>query len=128
VQIVRILRPVANAPSDARSTVGRLRGLLSTSQLDDLRLTVSELVTNSVLHAGLDETEPIVLTLNVSTSRVRVEVLDPGAGFPPGPRSDGDGHVHGLGIVDRLADRCAIESHEGTRVWAEFRRLPNRAS
>jgi anti-sigma regulatory factor (Ser/Thr protein kinase) len=96
-----------------------LAGAIPSPQLEDLRLVVSELVTNSVVHAGLTRGEPITVSVQVFPHRVRVEVVDYGAGFPHGP-PDPDHRGWGLPIVERLADRWGTECGTETKVWAEF--------
>jgi len=88
--------------------------------LDDLRLVVSELVTNSLRHAGVRVGAPITLRVEVSSNRARVEVMDDGRGFTPAPFVEADGHGWGLSIVDRLADEWGADQIPDARVWAEF--------
>src|SRR5690349_11148546 len=73
----------ATAPSSARALVGGLRERLSDDVLDDLLLVVSEVVTNSVRHAGLGPGDDIGLHLRATRSAVRLEVVDGGPGFEP---------------------------------------------
>ena len=106
----------------ARRAIAGLAGHVGLGTLGDLRLLVSELVTNSVRHAGLDSDDAIALEISVSPKRVRVEVTDLGPGFerrPPEPREDRSGG-YGLFLVDRLADRWGVISDEVTRVWFEI--------
>jgi anti-sigma regulatory factor (Ser/Thr protein kinase) len=106
----------------ARRAIAGLAGHLGIGTLGDLRLLVSELVTNSVRHAGLESNDAIGLEISVSPQRVRVEVIDVGPGFDrraPEPRADRTGG-YGLFLVDRLADRWGVVSDEVTRVWFEI--------
>jgi anti-sigma regulatory factor (Ser/Thr protein kinase) len=108
----------------ARRAIAGLAGHVGIGILGDLRLLVSELVTNSVRHAGLDSDDAIGLEITVSSERVRVEVMDIGPGFDrrsPEPREDRTGG-YGLFLVDRLADRWGVVSDEATRVWFEIDR------
>src|SRR5919202_4083825 len=83
--------PKAETISEARHALDRLVGLLP-EKLEDVRLVVSELVTNSVLHAGLSPDDRICLSVVVSAGSVRGRVCDPGLGFnvswEMGPRPD----------------------------------------
>ena len=116
----------AAAPSQARSWIDWLAGYLDPGRLESARLIVSELVTNSVLHAGLAEGEPIVLSARADRHRVRMSVWDRGRGLEqvgapelPPPTSLGR---RGLWIVNQLADRMLIEGADG-RVTIEIPRL-----
>ena len=108
----------------ARDAVGGLDGHLG-SVYGDVVLLISELVTNSVRHAGLDATQPLQLSVNIDDDLVRVAVRDPGPGFsPPEPPSDpGRAGGWGLVLVEQLAERWGVE-HDGEAnvVWCELRR------
>ena len=120
VKIVRTLNVAPTAPAEARRSLVPLDRVVPSDQLDDLRVMVSELVTNSVVHSGLKGGEPIVLLVKVLPERVRVEVADPGRRFPdvfkPPRRHNGRGFM----IIDRLADRWGTERSSLTKVWAEL--------
>ena len=110
----------------ARHAVDQLSGLPE-DQLGDVRLLVSELVTNSLRHAELGPDDNIVLVLGVDDAKVRVEVADPGKGFAyAGPATDPD-DVDGWGLylVETLSDRWGVDKDAGdgpTRVWFELDR------
>jgi anti-sigma regulatory factor (Ser/Thr protein kinase) len=115
--------PGANAAGEARAALAALEGRIDGATLDDIRLLVSELITNSVRHAEADR-DLVVLSVTAAGERVRVEVSDGGAGFRPGERS-GDLEEPGgwgLHLVDRLADRWGVETGRRTRVWFEIDR------
>lgn len=108
----------------ARDAVAGLDGHLG-AVFGDVVLLISELVTNSVRHAGLDATQPLQLSVTTSGNVVRVAVRDPGPGFRP-PKAPADpGHVGGWGLVlvDQLAQRWGVE-HDGEAnvVWCELRK------
>jgi|KBSSwiStaDraftv2_1062776.scaffolds.fasta_scaffold2039253_2 anti-sigma regulatory factor (Ser/Thr protein kinase) len=121
------LRPTPGAVPDARKALDALDDDVSAQTLDDLRLLVSELVTNSVRHAGLEQSQAIELKVTLLPETVRVEVNDPGSGFQPTPRTaqSDDQSGWGLYLVSRLADRWGVTSDGATRVWFELNR--NRA-
>ena len=75
------LEPGPACPSQARAALSPLGATLTTRVFSDLRLQVSELVTNCVRHAQLGPGEPIRLRVEVSDRMLRVEVSDPGVGF-----------------------------------------------
>ncbi len=110
------------APAHARHALGRLRSDIDSPLMETLRLLVTELVSNSVIHAGADH---VVLKVLVGRKLVLTEVTDEGPGFDPdnrrGPAADRPGW--GLFLVERLAHRWGV-SHEGhsTKVWFELLR------
>jgi anti-sigma regulatory factor (Ser/Thr protein kinase) len=111
------------APRAARRAVDELATGLPGEVIEDLRLLVSELVTNSVRHAGLSEHETVQLHISRTDDCIRVEVIDPGEGFDadddPLPRAAGGGM--GLYLVRRLAHRWGVVRNTLTRVWFEIR-------
>jgi anti-sigma regulatory factor (Ser/Thr protein kinase) len=118
------LAPEATAATEARHALDRLADLLPAPKLEDLRLVVSELVTNSVLHAGLSPDERISLYVEVRRGSVRGRVCDPGPGFEkpsePGPRSDMRGGW-GLTIVEKISDQWGVEKgRHVVCVWFEI--------
>jgi anti-sigma regulatory factor (Ser/Thr protein kinase) len=119
------LAACANAAAAARRWLSWLERHLGRDRLDDARLIVTELVNNSVLHAGLREGDPIHLTAGVTRDRVRVSVCDGGRGLDTGgasrlPPPDVPGH-RGLWLVHRLADRVMMDAARG-RVTFELTR------
>ena len=118
------LRPTPGAVPDARKALDALAHHVSAQTLDDLRLLVSELVTNSVRHAGLAQSQAIELKVKLLPETVRVEVNDQGSGFQPMPRTaqSDDQSGWGLYLVSRLADRWGVTSDGVTRVWFELDR------
>ncbi len=88
----------------------------------DLKLLVSELVTNSVRHADVDGDNTVWLDVAVGPDRIRLDVADSGSGFqapelpePGVPRVGG----WGLALVNQLCDRWGT-SDKGSHVWAEL--------
>jgi anti-sigma regulatory factor (Ser/Thr protein kinase) len=98
---------------------GSLAGLA-----EPVRLLVSELVTNSVKHAGAGPQDPIDVALTASADKVRVEVGDGGAGFEPRTSRTSRTEPGGFGLmlVDKLADRWGIERTPRPCVWFEIDR------
>jgi anti-sigma regulatory factor (Ser/Thr protein kinase) len=96
---------------------------------ENAELLVSELVTNSVRHAGLPDDASIEFSVRASQDVLMVEVADAGQGFdhtvPPRPRAVADvpeTSGWGLFLVDRIADRWGAVQMDGeTRVWFELR-------
>jgi anti-sigma regulatory factor (Ser/Thr protein kinase) len=115
-----------DAPARARHALLALDGALAESR-DTVRLLVSELVSNSVLHAGADRGSTIRLRVVAAAGETRVEVEDRGPGFEPRPiEPDVErGGGFGLFLVDKLADRWGVEPEQPSRVWFEVDRRAN---
>jgi serine/threonine-protein kinase RsbW len=109
------------APFLARRTVSCwLEGRGQAQLQEDAVLLVSELVTNSVQHAGQPPGAPVQIRAAAVDGVVRVEVHDRGHGpvrrRAPGPRPGG----FGLSLVNELAARWGVSHDQGTRVWFEL--------
>ena len=121
--LVLELPAIADSIPRARAALDGLAEAVGPDRLEDLRLVVSELVTNSVRHAGLAERDAIDLRVDSSADRIRVEIHDPGPGFelPEAPTSMYQESGWGLYLVARIADRWGIASDgDGTTVWLEI--------
>ncbi|MBI4261539.1 MAG: ATP-binding protein [Actinobacteria bacterium] len=116
------------AASAARGALDRLRGEMDAETFDNLRLLVSELVTNSIRHSGLGRGDEIVLEVSLSGNGVRVEVCDPGPGFPARARVPTLGQTSGWGLflVEQIAERWGVRANERTCVWFELTRSRSR--
>lgn len=113
------------AVTAARLALADLDEMVDESLAFDVRLLVSELVTNSVRHADIGPEGSIHLKVTVEDAHVRVEVEDEGPGFDP-PAEDATAELArengwGLFFVTQLADRWGVESGAG-RVWFEIER------
>lgn len=107
----------------ARHALDELLPQLGRTQLQDVQLLVSELVTNAVRHARLSSRDAIGLLVELSERALRVEVRDAGPGFEPeaSPQPDPTRlSGWGLFLVEELADRWGVELDAGTRVWFEL--------
>ena len=120
------LEPGASAAAEARAALTALDGMIDAGSLDDIRLLVSELVTNSVRHSGA---AGALVRLDVESRgrTTRVEVSDGGRGFEPRlreprPREKAHDEVGGWGLhlVDRIAARWGVQTGRRTRVWFEL--------
>lgn len=88
--------------------------------LENATLLVSEVVTNSFLHAGLGADDLIHLRAELSATRLRVTVCDDGEGFDlRNGREPDEAGGWGLYLVDQLADRWGIARNSSTCVWFE---------
>jgi anti-sigma regulatory factor (Ser/Thr protein kinase) len=108
-----------SAPARARGALDQIEGSISAERLRDVRLLVSELVTNAVRHAG---GEVVRLIVALTGGTLRIEVHDPGHGFEHRPPPDDPLRASGWGLVlvEELADRWGIDHHPRTRVWFEM--------
>ena len=90
---------------------------LSGQRLDDLRLVLSELVANAVVHG---QGSTIEVRVAATDGVIRGEVVDDGDGFtvPARPEPDALGG-RGLSIVDTLAQDWGVE-RGSTHVWFEL--------
>jgi anti-sigma regulatory factor (Ser/Thr protein kinase) len=117
------LAPKPEVALTARKALDPLAELLPPAKFEDVRLVISELVANSILHAGLLPNDRISLSVAVSGESVRGKVCDPGSGFEvpsvPRPRADLSGGW-GLPIVERLSDSWGVERNSCVCVWFEI--------
>jgi anti-sigma regulatory factor (Ser/Thr protein kinase) len=112
------------APATARRLVRCLTHTVAPEALENLELLVTELVTNAVRHAGLDEHGWISVELVASPTAVHVEVCDPGRGFEGHDATTVAGQERGSGwglfLVGQLASRWGVRHDECTRVWFDL--------
>jgi serine phosphatase RsbU (regulator of sigma subunit)/anti-sigma regulatory factor (Ser/Thr protein kinase) len=108
----------------ARRAIGELEPTLEHALFANVRLLVSELVTNSIRHAHAPTSASLELRATVFRDHVRVEVDDHGHGFDPSERVLGRDTASGWGLylVDQLADRWGVANTHGTSVWFEVDR------
>jgi anti-sigma regulatory factor (Ser/Thr protein kinase) len=120
-----VSRTVVSRPEAAAEARHALVGLaLPQRTREDLALIVTELVTNSVLHAGLPPGDPIGVKVENRPDGVRLAVHDGGRGFEVPSRPPGAtlvaGH-RGLVIVDALAESWGIDcGADGCTVWCRI--------
>jgi anti-sigma regulatory factor (Ser/Thr protein kinase) len=113
-----------SAAAWARNALFALDQRVDEEVLADVRLLVSELVTNSVRHSDVGPGDTVGLDVTLDARRIRVEVSDSGRGFEPRPRKPGQSKAGGWGLflVDRLADRWGVARNHFTHVWFEIDR------
>jgi|SRR3954465_698003 serine/threonine-protein kinase RsbW len=112
-------------PRAARRAIDELRVERHAEAVFNLRLLITELVGNSVRHAGLSSADAIVLEIRIRPDQIRAQVTDRGPGFTrpvfDEPPSGTGGR--GLYLVDALADRWGAEptpGRDGWQVWFEL--------
>lgn len=115
------LAPDAQAPRTARHAVAGL-AVVPGDDAETVKLLVTELVTNSVRHAGLPADQPILLAVRRLGTVLRVAVTDDGPGFEhePGQPLPLVAGGRGLLLVERLSDRWGVTRGRGTCVWFEL--------
>ena len=116
-----VLAAGPHAPGQARRAVaGWFSRSLDVSTLDDVQLVVSELVTNSCVHADVAVGRSIRFSAAIVGDVVRLEIHDSGLYGAVALRTpDGDGG-YGLNLVEAIATRWGIDHADGTAVWCEL--------
>ena len=103
----------------AESTLREVRADGSEVNAAELKLLLTELVTNSVVH-GEGDTVRVILDVD-RRGRIRCEVVDSGTGFAPiaraADRTESGGW--GLMLVEQMSERWGV-SEGSTHVWFEL--------
>lgn len=120
-ELVRQLPARGEALAGARGMVEALEDV-SRPARDDIALLVTELVGNSLRHAGLDPEQAIQVRIARQHGSIRVEVTDSGPGFSPVRGRPGRRQTSGRGIylVEQVADRWGVDRNGETCVWFEL--------
>jgi anti-sigma regulatory factor (Ser/Thr protein kinase) len=117
------LTPLPTAPGLGRHSVLGMLDWAPSEARDRIELLVSELLTNSVIHAGLTWDETVDIRLTCGGQSIRVEVADPGRSFravPVEPRAGALGQW-GVFLVSTLSDRWGLKDLDrGKAVWFEI--------
>jgi anti-sigma regulatory factor (Ser/Thr protein kinase) len=115
------VRAEPHAVAHARERVIEIaEPFVSAPRIADLRLVISEVITNAVRHGGEGE---MLVAVTPKLGYLCVQVTDTGDGFAPRPRAfepDDDGGF-GLFLIERLTRRWGLTREDSnTRVWFEF--------
>jgi anti-sigma regulatory factor (Ser/Thr protein kinase) len=115
------LAPAPHAVAEARERVMALaEPWVDPARLPDLRLVISEVITNAVRHGGEGD---LLIAVTPKQAFLCVQVTDTGDGFAPRPRAyapDEDGGF-GLFLIEQLTRRWGLTREDSnTRVWFEF--------
>ena len=124
--ITRQFPPELRSAGAARRELETLQWNLDSAEFDIVALLVTELIANSVKHAGMQPGGSVRLDVALTEKVVRVEVRDDGPGFVPASRN-GDSPLEshwGLHLMEELADRWKVETDPHTVVWFELDRAP----
>jgi len=109
-----------SVPSARERVIELAEPFVASSRIADLRLVISEVITNAVRHGGDGE---MLVAVTPKQGYLCVQVTDTGDGFAPRPRAlepDDDGGF-GLFLVERLTRRWGLTREDSnTRVWFEF--------
>ena len=98
-------------------------------RLDDIKLAVSEAVSNCIVHAYPDAPGPVVMEMRLGDSQFEVAVEDHGVGSEnldaaraPGSTTDPLRMGMGFTLMEALSDELEVASHvgAGTRVTLRF--------
>ncbi len=113
------------APGRARRyLLAQLDAGVSSSRAADAALIVSELVTNSVLHAQVGADRAILLELTAFADRLRIAVVDPGSHIEPRilPADPDMPGGFGLRLVHHMSSAWGVvrEAAGPTRVWCDL--------
>lgn len=114
------------SPARARGEVREILQGRDQTELADITLLTSEVVTNAVVHPRGAGQAPIALRILNYEDGIRVEVEDAGGGFDPSvPARSAPDRGRGLFLVDRFASRWGAEhvhtdSGPRFRVWFEL--------
>lgn len=111
----------------ARLMVGSIarRMRFTEESIDDLKIAVSEMCTNAIVHTGngKEGKAPILVRFLVGDGFLTIEVRDEGPGFDPGlvigrERTDLLGKGFGIPLIRSLVDVFECDSHprSGTTV------------
>lgn len=100
---------------------------LPAARVDDLRLAVTEAVTNVVRHAYEEPDGPLEVVMRPRKEELQVVVTDFGRGTGPSPDAAGPGL--GMPLMAALADRLDVEREPGagTRLELVFILTPSEA-
>jgi anti-sigma regulatory factor (Ser/Thr protein kinase) len=115
------------APGAARRAIEQLGGDVDPALIPDVKLLVSELITNSVKYGGTGEVDLIVRSED--REHVYVEVVDQGVGFVPTARDRPTTEAGGWGLhlVETLTERWGVREGS-THVWFEIDRRRRQGS
>ena len=119
-----------NVPVARHAVVGHLAGAATADPpLNDIRLAVSEAVTNVVHHAYPEgEVGSVRVRVEIGETQIEVLVEDDGSGMQP--RHDSPGLGLGMPLIASLSQRIDVRSTSrgGTRLCIWFDRDPTAAT
>jgi anti-sigma regulatory factor (Ser/Thr protein kinase) len=109
-----------DAPARVRAALKALNGGLG-EKSDDVKLLATELVSNAVVHAGVDHDSYMHFALSALPDWITAALEYPGEPFTASVEPE-EGHF-GLYLVERLSDSWGFErTGDKNRVWFEISR------
>jgi anti-sigma regulatory factor (Ser/Thr protein kinase) len=120
-QTFRVAPEPHSVPRARERVIALAEPFVAATRIADLRLVISEVITNAVRHGGNGD---MVVAVTPKQGYLCVQVTDTGDGFAPRPRAfepDDDDGGFGLFLVERLTRRWGLtRENSNTRVWFEF--------
>jgi anti-sigma regulatory factor (Ser/Thr protein kinase) len=120
-QTFRVAPEPHSVPRARERVIELAEPFVSAPRIADLRLVISEVLTNAVRHGGRGD---MLVAVTPKEGYLCVQVTDTGDGFAPRPRAfepDDDDGGFGLFLVERLTRRWGLtRENSNTRVWFEF--------
>lgn len=118
------------APGHARTVMSSHLRHIDRDVASDAELIVSELVTNSVRHAGVGPDRRVTVHLVLLHDHLRITVTDPGGDLQPRllTRSPDGLGGHGLRLVELLSTKWGVgrDAVGATQVWCDLVLDPGR--
>jgi anti-sigma regulatory factor (Ser/Thr protein kinase) len=120
-QTFRVAPEPHSVPRARERVIALAEPFVAAARIGDLRLVISEVITNAVRHGGDGD---MLVAVTPKPGYLCVQVTDTGDGFAPRPRAfepDDDDGGFGLFLVERLTRRWGLtRENRNTRVWFEF--------
>ena len=120
-QTFRVAPEPHSVPRARERVIALAEPFVAAPRIADLRLVISEVITNAVRHGGEGD---MLVAVTPKPGYLCVQVTDTGDGFAPRPRAfepDDDDGGFGLFLVERLTRRWGLtRENRNTRVWFEF--------
>src|SRR4051812_47693821 len=119
-QTFRVAPEPRSVPHARERVIELAEPFISAARIADLRLVISEVITNAVRHGGDGD---MVVVVTPRQSYLCVQVTDTGDGFAPRPRAfdPDDGGGFAFFLIEPLTRRWGLtRENSNTRVWFEF--------
>jgi anti-sigma regulatory factor (Ser/Thr protein kinase) len=118
------------APRHARSVTSSHLRHIDRAVASDAELIISELVTNSVRHAGVGSDQLVTVDLILLNEHLRIAVTDPGCDLEPRLTTESPDGLggHGLRLVQQLSTAWGVgrDAVGATQVWCDLVLDPGR--